>query len=72
MNDFQSTDVQNVISKNVINLIEMEEKRKVSAFEYAIAEAANDTKFLESHSPRTREEENEHRVNSIKNQLLKR
>lgn len=46
-------------------------KTKVSAFEYAIAEAVKDKEFLEAHSPRTRAEENEHRVNDIKSQAKK-
>lgn len=46
-------------------------KKKVSAFEYAIAEAAGDTEFMKTHESRTREEETQHRLNNIRNQAKK-
>lgn len=45
--------------------------KKVSAFEYAIAEAAGDKEFTKNHSPRTRKEEAEHRLNNMENQAKK-
>lgn len=44
-------------------------KKKVSAFEYAIAEAAHDQEFLETHEPYTREEELAQRKERIKGKV---
>lgn len=48
----------------------MKNKRKVSAFEYAIMEAAGDPR-LKEFEPYTREEETERRIENIKSQAEK-
>lgn len=45
------------------------EKKKVSAFEYAIAGAAEDQEFLQTHEPYTREEEHEMRKQKIRDKV---